>query len=73
MELKKHIRDLTAIIISQRVNTLKDADRILVLDEGRIVRQGSHEELVRTGGIYAEIVKIQSDIILQTREEANAQ
>ncbi|MBQ3393541.1 MAG: ABC transporter ATP-binding protein [Oscillospiraceae bacterium] len=72
-ELKKHIRDLTAIIISQRVNTLKDADRILVLDEGRIVRQGSHEELVRTGGIYAEIVKIQSDIILQTREEANAQ
>ena len=72
-ELKKHIRDLTAIIISQRVNTLKDADRILVLDEGRIVRQGSHEELVRMGGIYAEIVKIQSDIILQTREEANAQ
>jgi ATP-binding cassette subfamily B protein len=55
------------------VNTLKDADRILVLDEGRIVRQGSHEELVRMGGIYAEIVKIQSDIILQTREEANAQ
>ena len=72
-ELRKHIRDLTAIIISQRVNTLKDADRILVLDEGRIVRQGSHEELVREGGIYAEIVKIQSDIILQTKQEAGEQ
>ena len=55
------------------MNTLKDADRILVLDEGRIVRQGSHEELVREGGIYAEIVKIQSDIILQTKQEAGEQ
>ncbi len=69
-ELRKHISDLTAVIISQRVNTLKDADRILVLDGGRIVRQGTHEELVAAGGIYAEIVRIQSEILLRTEMEA---
>ncbi|MBQ8604204.1 MAG: ABC transporter ATP-binding protein [Oscillospiraceae bacterium] len=69
-ELHKRVEGITTIIISQRVNTLMEADKILVLDEGRIVQQGSHSQLASQPGIYREIVKIQSDIIEQTRQEA---
>ena len=69
-ELNKHVKGITTIIISQRVNTLMEADKILVLDEGKIVQNGTHEELVHQEGIYKEIVKIQSDIIEQTKQEA---
>ena len=69
-ELHKRVKGITTIIISQRVNTLMEADKILVLDEGRIVQQGTHAQLASQPGIYREIVKIQSDIIEQTRQEA---
>lgn len=69
-ELHKRVLGITTIIISQRVNTLMEADKILVLDEGKIVAQGTHKELVNQPGIYSEIVKIQSDIIEQTKREA---
>ncbi len=69
-ELHKRVEGITTIIISQRVNTLMEADKILVLDEGRIVAQGTHEELANRPGIYREIVKIQSDIIRRTKQEA---
>lgn len=69
-ELKKRVEGITTIIISQRVNTLMEADKILVLDDGRIVQQGTHAQLANQPGIYREIVKIQSDIIEQTRQEA---
>ena len=61
---------ITTIIISQRVNTLMEADKILVLDRGRIVQQGTHSQLAAQPGIYSEIVKIQSDIIERTKQEA---
>ena len=61
---------ITTIIISQRVNTLMEADKILVLDQGRIVQEGTHDQLANQPGIYREIVKIQSDIIEQTKQEA---
>ena len=70
-ELRRRIEGITTIIISQRVNTLMEADKILVLDQGRIVAQGTHSQLANQPGIYREIVKIQSDIIEQTRQEAN--
>ena len=70
-ELRRRIDGITTIIISQRVNTLMEADKILVLDQGRIVAQGTHSQLASQPGIYREIVKIQSDIIEQTRQEAN--
>lgn len=57
--LKKEIADATAFIISQRVSTVMDADRIIVLDEGRIVGMGSHKELLKTCEIYHEIVSSQ--------------
>ena len=45
----------TTILISHRISTLKEADRIIVLDEGQVVEMGDHESLVAAGGLYAEI------------------
>lgn len=54
--LKEHLGDhSTVIIVSQRVATIKDADQILVLDEGRIIGQGTHDELMETCEVYREI------------------
>lgn len=57
--LRRFMRDRTSIIISHRVTTVRDADVIIVLDNGRIVERGSHDELIRSGGYYAELVKMQ--------------
>ncbi|HEY76379.1 MAG TPA: ATP-binding cassette domain-containing protein [Thermoflexia bacterium] len=53
--LRKYVRGSTVIIVSQRVATIKDADRILVLDGGRLICQGTHEELMQTCEVYREI------------------
>ena len=50
----------TVILISHRITTLSKADKILVLDHGRIVEQGTHEELRKAGGLYQHICAIQS-------------
>ena len=49
----------TAIIISHRISTVREADQIVVLQEGRLVEKGKHEELIRLGGVYAELYKKQ--------------
>ena len=51
--------DAAVIIVAQRVSTIMDADRIIVLDEGEIVGMGTHKELLRTNEIYYEIVSSQ--------------
>ena len=48
-------RDRTLILISHRLSTLSGMDRIVVLDEGRVVQQGTHDELLAIGGLYAEL------------------
>ncbi|AYC28438.1 ABC transporter ATP-binding protein [Paenisporosarcina cavernae] len=53
--LKQEISDATSIIVAQRIGTIKDADRILVLDEGKLVGTGTHEELMETCDVYQEI------------------
>ena len=52
----------SVILISHRITTLSSADKILVLDRGRIVEEGTHEELKRGGGIYQKIYEAQSTV-----------
>lgn len=49
-------RDKTIIMIAHRLKTVRHADKILVIDHGRIVQQGKHEQLIRENGIYADFV-----------------
>jgi ATP-binding cassette subfamily B multidrug efflux pump len=58
-ELLPFLEGKTLILISHRISTLKTADRIVVLDEGRIAQLGSHEELLEQRGFYADIYRLQ--------------
>ena len=54
-QLKERTADMTKLIVAQRISTIMDADQILVLDEGRVVGQGTHEELLANNDVYREI------------------
>lgn len=54
-ELKKEMKDATCLIVAQRIGTIIDADLIIVLENGRIVGQGNHKELLKTCSAYQEI------------------
>ena len=56
----EEIPDTTKIIIAQRVSSVEHADKVLVLDGGKIVEMGTPEELLKKGGIYAEIYEAQT-------------
>ena len=58
-ELKKHYKGTTTIIIAQRISSIKHAERIIVLDEGRILGYGTHDELIKSNELYQEIASTQ--------------
>ncbi|MEP1208987.1 MAG: ABC transporter ATP-binding protein [Rhizobiaceae bacterium] len=62
----------TVLAIAHRLSTIANMDRLIVLDEGRIVEQGTHDELVDTNGLYASLWARQSGGFLQTEDEASA-
>jgi ATP-binding cassette, subfamily B, multidrug efflux pump len=57
--LKEVMRERTSIVISHRISAIKDADRIIVIENGSIVEQGDHAELLKVNGIYARMYKKQ--------------
>jgi ATP-binding cassette subfamily B protein len=57
--LKSATQGLTTLVVSHRISSIQHADRIYVLDGGKVAEEGSHDELLRRGGIYAEIYRLQ--------------
>ena len=61
----------TTIVIAHRLATIIKADRILVMENGRIAEEGTHKSLVAKGGVYARLAKLQFDTGLQTASNAD--
>jgi ATP-binding cassette subfamily B protein len=57
--LRRIMRGRTSLIVSHRVSTVKDADLIVVLEDGRIAERGTHDSLIARGGLYAELYEKQ--------------
>ena len=58
--LKKMSGSLTMIIITQRISSAKDADRIFILEDGKITASGTHEELIARPGLYKRVYDLQT-------------
>jgi ATP-binding cassette subfamily B multidrug efflux pump len=57
--LRSFLKEKTCLIISHRISAVKEADEILVLDAGKIIERGNHDELVQRGGVYADLYEQQ--------------
>jgi ATP-binding cassette subfamily B protein len=63
-ELTAHLPDITVIIIAQRIISIQDADRILVLDDGRVTGIGPHDALIESNEIYRDVYQSQQEGVL---------
>ena len=52
-------KNRTTIVIAHRLSTVRDADKIIVMEEGKVVEMGRHEELLNAGGLYAQLISRQ--------------
>ena len=59
--MKAMSQNRTVFIIAHRLSTVRQADRIIVIDKGRIIEQGNHESLIKQGGLYAKLYFHQSE------------
>jgi len=57
--LKRALAGRTSLVIAHRLSTIREADQILVVDEGRIIERGTHAELLAAGGLYADLYHTQ--------------
>jgi ABC-type multidrug transport system fused ATPase/permease subunit len=58
----------TKVVIAHRLSTVQDADDIVVMDQGKVAEQGTHGDLIRKGGIYADLWRKQSEQALEERD-----
>ena len=58
--LTRMLKGRTSVVIAHRLSTIQNADKIIVVDDGRIAEQGTHSELIAKGGIYAKLIEMQS-------------
>ena len=55
----------TTVIIAHRLSTIQDCDEIIVMHQGQVVEQGTHGDLVRSGGRYTELLRMQQETLLE--------
>ena len=61
--MKDICKNRTAIIIAHRLSTIRNADKIFVLDQGRVLENGTHDELILKNGLYKKLWDVQTGIV----------
>ncbi|MHC4789454.1 MAG: ATP-binding cassette domain-containing protein, partial [Planctomycetota bacterium] len=60
--LERLVQNRTTFAIAHRLSTLRKADRLFVLERGKLMEMGTHDELMQTGGLYSRLCKLQSEL-----------